>query len=962
MTPLEMRRIAHELVQEGREALNEIILPAILDDRVGELPERTQKEIASGKRIDLRLPRFLSVSGKGGPDYTEWSNVTLFDHASSVAVAGATFAALDLLGDGHGVEEARQAAAVAFAVGLFHDVDKLLGLRWRDVTLAHAREIFERYRIGAFLDHFGVDLTGDNFGVLISYDETRTAYRVAGPRPADRWAHIVRRHVRFADVLDSLWLRGLPAQTVDRVLEEWERATGREGRFYNRKVFADYRKLLLSDPHHPFLLASFAECLDVKCAEMTGMRPLLHAVRDETLISLIPASDYSEVVSAAIEETLDGLPFDSELMISPAGVPKIGGAKPSWSALRSLVRRLTPTGEIRRLLSVKTIDFQKYEAPLREIAAQANCPFASTQKRPAGQTMPIIRAVQHDDAEFAAVEWASLTSLAAGVEEDCRAKEFTRKSRERQLAELLAGAVPGWVSDVDPLTRRVALALIATARMQEDPDFAQRIEDLFKAWFAEDGVFADRADKGSDIRAAVRKRLGALASGTAVAAPEAAQACLVTAEPVNGEPIVSRDGLYGVNSSAISYRSGRAEHKFREIAETYLSPVSQAEFRLRAAAFANLKMTEGGVAVRLSSPTAGGIFSLAIGHMEREFGLFDMVRANTAKRVYCGMETYLSRTQLGRFENLPRHFADRSDGKGVAPGRVSFFRVAMEAARRYGRPLHLFSGLPHPRREFFYCDCLDPELRALLGGDGLQLEELPKAMEKLRLVGLIAAPPKTDGLGMPDAARSFCLPATRFTAACLAWVRARDRARVDGAKESSGRLQADLNFYIEEKITEMDQQDTVAPPVGLGRMAASIQKRPGWEASAKDETFLIDAAVEGAVYAYGKGWRDREGLIAQVAGRIEVDGGRRASGVKGFYSGKASRAEGQSISDAIEAFAEAFVDLAWLGAFKGRPPSSSDLRNFLAAYRWTFSRSAPKDVEAKQNPAPSGNRSAVSNP
>jgi hypothetical protein len=264
----------------------------------------------------------------------------------------------------------------------------------------------------------------------------------------------------------------------------------------------------------------------------------------------------------------------------------------------------------------------------------------------------------------------------------------------------------------------------------------------------------------------------------------------------------------------------------------------------------------------------------------------------------------------------------------------------MEAACRYGRPLHLFSGLPHARREFFYCDCLDPELRALLGGDGLRLEDLPEAMEKLRLVSLIARPQKGDGLGMPDVAKSFCFAATRFSAACLAWVRARDR----DAKEALGQLQADLNRYIEREVRKMDQEHTQSPPVRLGRIAASIQKRPGRDASARDETFLIDMAVEGATYAYRNGWRDRDGLIAQVAGRIDVDGARRADGVKGFYSAKANREPGQQISDAIQAFAEAFVDLAWFGAFKGRPPSSNDLRNFLAAYRWTFTRSAPKDA------------------
>ena len=53
-----------------------------------------------------------------------------------------------------------------------------------------------------------------------------------------------------------------------------------------------------------------------------------------------------------------------------------------------------------------------------------------------------------------------------------------------------------------------------------------------------------------------------------------------------------------------------------------------------------------------------------------------------------------------------------------------------------------------------------------------------------------------------------------------------------------------------------------------------IQRRPGRDASAKDETLLIDMALEGVLYAYKNGWRDREGLIAEVAGRIRIDGER----------------------------------------------------------------------------------------
>jgi hypothetical protein len=938
---IEQRRAATALIRELSDALNDIILPGIAGDRVGFISEQAEKDISSGKRIDLRLPRFLAVSGKGGPDHEEWSNVTLFDHASSVGMAAATFAALDLLAAEHPLEEVTAAAAVALSVGLLHDIDKLLKKPWHSLAAGDVRDIFGAYRIGDFLERFGVRISWEQFATLIAYVETRSADRLPNVRVPDSWKAVARRYVRFADALDGVWLRGVPAVTVREVLKAWKHEIGSGSRFFTPQAFGDYRPLLISDPHHPFILARLAAEIDYHCEEVSGMRPLFHAVRDETLVSLLPATSFEAIARNAIDAVADSLPFESKIIISPAGVPKIGGSKASWSGLRSIVEQGVPTGtrEIRRLLSVKMIDLANREKELRDLALAAGCPFIATDRLSAGQTLPIIRPVDADSAEFTAVVEACLVSLAIGVEEATRNKAYSRKAREDEIVGRLGGDLPGWLSRTDPLTRRTAISLIAIQRGDSDPELKRRIWEIFAEWFAEDAVFGGMRDKASAVRDAVRRRLRLLAIGEPIEAADAAQHCLITGEPIEGGPIEKKDGLYGINSSAISYRAGRAEEKFREDAKTYLSPVSYAEYRLRAARFAELSRPEG-IALRLSSPTAGGIFSLTINSMnDQEYGLFDMVRSDRSKRVYRDLEAYRTRTNLGRFEIMPGHFADRATA-----GRISFIRIAMEAALRYGRPVHLFSGLPHPRREFFYCDCVDPEIRVLLGNGGFRIEELPDAIAKLDLLDTISGPRKDHKLGLVDVAKSFCLPSTRFTAACLAWVTARDR------KDAAPPAISTLHEYIEQEVAKMDQDKTVAPPVLLGRLASAIQRRPGRDASAKDETFLIDMALEGALYAYKNGWRDREGLIAEVAGRIRIDGERRQEGARGFYSASANREAGQTIEQAIGSFSECFIDHAWSAAFKGRPPSAGDWRNFSAAYRWTFTRYVAKGSSRSDTP------------
>jgi hypothetical protein len=185
MSTIEQRRAASGIVRELNDALSEIILPGIIGDRVGFISEQAEKDVRSGKRIDLRLPRFLAVSGKGGPGHEEWSNVTLFDHSSSVGMAAATFAALDLLAGGHSLEEVTAAAAVALAVGLLHDLDKLLKTDWHAVFADDVRDIFRRYRIGDFLERFGVRVSWEQFATLITYVETRSADRLPTTRVPD---------------------------------------------------------------------------------------------------------------------------------------------------------------------------------------------------------------------------------------------------------------------------------------------------------------------------------------------------------------------------------------------------------------------------------------------------------------------------------------------------------------------------------------------------------------------------------------------------------------------------------------------------------------------------------------------------------------------------------------------------------------------------------------------------------
>src|SRR3546814_11896560 len=122
-----------------------------------------------------------------------------------------------------------------------------------------------------------------------------------------------------------------------------------------------------------------------------------------------------------------------------------------------------------------------------------------------------------------------------------------------------------------------------------------------------------------------------------------------------------------------------------------------------------------------------------------DLSLYDLMRADRkdGKAVFFATDSYNARHWIGRFDELPNRFADR----------IAFFRMAITSALRSGRPIHVFQGLPYLRPAFFYADCLGPELRSLIGGDGLRLEALPGAVAKLEVIEFLHKEAAEGGLG-----------------------------------------------------------------------------------------------------------------------------------------------------------------------------------------------------------------------
>ena len=311
--------------------------------------------------------------------------------------------------------------------------------------------------------------------------------------------------------------------------------------------FQTYTPIIVSDPHHSFLLDQFGREIVGACVEITGLPPLFHVIRDEMLVSLLPEEFAATILDDAVDTVCADIPFGFDVEITPAGIPKATGTKPSWQMVEGFVgaERLI-TGTLRRLLSVKTVDLKAFDTEIRNLAAEAACPLVQIPEDLSDKTYSIVRPpVGEDDPYFRSVRLATLFSLATGIDQVTKDKTYSREAREKALLDLLGERVPGWIAGLDPLTRRTCMALVATECMLSEPDFEVAILGKMSSWFGTDGIFRDMDDAAGPVRHAVGERLRALCSGRTVVLPQAENACLISSEPVSGVPIEAKDGLYG---------------------------------------------------------------------------------------------------------------------------------------------------------------------------------------------------------------------------------------------------------------------------------------------------------------------------------------------------------------------------------------------------------------------------------
>lgn len=899
------------------------------------------KQIGQNKAIDHRTPYLMRLSGKGGrppegidPDrYLKFRNVTLLDHLTSVTRGALVIGAIDLVASGVTGDALKARLAKIAATAFLHDADKMLQKRRGDpLTPADFDALAERYQVNTFLAPYG-PMTGAEHLERVSNAEVSQHDRlVPGGELLSREAVDDCAYVRLADRLDGKFLK--EGAGVDAVVDELAAFKLRTHAFPR-----DWRALTVRAPQTPFLLDALQMAFADALFDQTGLPPLVEVHQDGELTLIAPAASFDAALDTALEGVARAFSKGLRVATNNRGARDLldgrGGIQELRKVLARNTRECTKALFVHRALVEDGPDAIKSELEKHFSTIGPN--WRDLDK--AGQHLQPYPLDDQTDSRIAEtlVDAAAIVfCLAASPPKDraLAARTPDEATREAELVETLAiqnVQPPAFLTDLPDrphrLSRHTLVAVHAAMAARDDLGLHDDLfgpDGLLETWLV-----------GRDERAGILEKNeepGKILGGAAIAwlkdqcnhhvvrtdVPDDAPRCHFTNLPVTlDRRIDGKDALYGLNVSAFSGREGRPESHISAKSQTLVSPVAQAEHRLRAI---TNESARGDVPVFVSSPSSNGLFwSLLLTgqtlQLASELSLYDVLRVTRdgGKSVVVEQDAaaFTSRALIGRFANLPT----RVSSSGTTPGLVGFAAMVVDTARRAGRPIHVFRGLPRRSNAFVTIDCLPrPIERALeqaFGSTDLRVEDLAPASKLLRLVdGMI----EENAIGA-DIALHFAHPATRLGAGSLA-LAALDR------KDGQHPLRADITELTRTAFMDTDDD----PIIAFAKAMTAVQRTPRYDASNSEKDLGMTVALAGVEGAITVAHASRDSLVHAVAGGLENELTRGRVG----YVGQ------KFPEDAARHAATVFVDRVWGEALGARSPASRARRTVFAIYRFAF--------------------------
>jgi hypothetical protein len=921
--------------------MTEVLDKHVLKERAGgQLGEETKKNIQAGKVIDSRVLYLMSISGKGGWDddankrerYLKNQNITLLDHLLSVVRGSLMLAALDCLLSNLDMDETelRQRLTVLAAIAFLHDLDKMLQLkRDEELSLNHVTSAMARYGITDFLAVEGISLSADQIRFLIEQAEDSQRYRHSAVTPPARaYKHAVERYVKLADKLDGLWqehgANGGLAAIIKRLQQEES---------LHSPLLAQWEAVDIFDPHHPFLLDELQRRLSFACQRLAKIAPLLEVHQDGRLFMLLPKAFASAIKMDGLKRLVSYLPFKLEVNISNRGLPELLNGKPDHIGLIAFLEK-EPRRTIGQLFRIRNDLIDQVKEPLDaclcrvglsprwpKLTGQMSTPYPDPDILEANAQQYLLKAAHV----------TLLVNLKLPVSKKNGLFDYTE--REAQLLSTIGLPLPGWLAAItDEQSRRVLLGLWTVAISCQDTEQQARIwseNGLLQQWLegseSSVGFSGFFEGEGVAVQQAVERHFTQLLGKQRVCPVDESGSgrCLFTDVPSN-TIMASNLGLYEVKVSAFSGRDGKPDSiTAPPNGQVPIGYVSLAEHKLRSEVFSLQGGKPSGVPTLLSSSVTTGLFGALILNNDQSFAalsVYDLSRQKVepGKACYNGLDAYRHRYRMARLERIPEKTEDQ----------INMLRLLLSACLRIGRPIHVFRGLPTPQKAFFYFDAMPPVLKALIGGQELRLEQIPKAIHNLNMAQILVSTP---GLGY-DILNLYAFPRTHLSAICLAWCYAHDALKHTANQKIPvmNQLAAWLFKAFQQLEEKQSMSDSDGALVLLGRAATRLQRRPKVQASTNVEMLVFKLCLDSALALRSAGQTDPASLIHGIAGELETNLVR-----KDEAAAKKHRDE-QTLETACMDFASQFVHDVWIGVLHGKPPAQKTRRLLGSVYRMAF--------------------------
>ena len=950
---------AHRTAVDVYYDLLDTVLERVSKDRVG------PKGKSAASKIDGRPVRLVTISGKGGwsPDpqlarlWRHNDNISLLDHLLSVARGALMFWLADATrpwSTETDLAEIKRLAYVAVCIAFLHDIDKDLGLkRGEEIKLADVVERMRRYGINEFLATHRIRISPAAMLNYIEEVEGTQAARSAAAADYDRKVAATCRYIELADKLEGKFTSREQGEGVEGVLSllaGWPALQD--------LGLKQWKKVEIHDHLHVFLLDRFQRALSQACKAVNGHLPLIEIVHDGLLLCVVPLERAADLEKKALGLFLDALPCGLRFAVNNRLACEFVGGAASWEMCRDLMDpKGNWDGRFAKLLALPRSFARAHREEVDELfeAAGMTTSWGGLEDGAVGATVK--PALDHPGGDVAGLEMEPAHALAFLTitlnHKDAPGKGSTPNAvdREQELVEILQAEgrepprVVAAVPAKDGHSRRILLAVWVIGEIwqlaEEDGKRARELLEMVLGRDGRAGLWIEGADGraglssqikdvSSDIVKALRERFSAYLSGRP-AVPFDTEAlskrCILCNEPVDASRRVSTSSqAHGIKASAFSGRAGRNDHLASPSGDTHLCPVCLAELQLRQNAQDEFRGS-GDLPPLISSPVTNGLFGgLAFERedVEVSMGLHDLNRLEIKKgAVYQGLDCQSRRIRVGRLETLPNKDEDL----------VTHLHMTLRAARRLGRPIHIFRGAPRRHPAIFYFDALPTWLEKLLGGNSLRIEELPKALSRLEL---FAALSKANGIGI-EWAKQLADPNPDIVlgALCVAWTMAVDR-RGHGDKryqwsliETNTREQALAHFKNTggEPVNLKDSQD---PLIQLAWLATRIQKRRSFRDSASKQLLCWKTAMDFYPSAQRSTTQDRTALILGLASTIEEELTRKTDAAARKHR------DGQPLGQACIEFATHFADEVWKTVFRSKEPTSQERRRAAAIYRFAL--------------------------